>query len=199
MNWTSREPIEGVECIVETNTGCVFPAHYIKGTWWNTQKAFPIDGVERWIVYPEGEEPNDLVAPEVLLKYAYRDYKKEQEMRKLTEEKFTEVRKLNKEITSQYNITYKECNDLKNQLAQAKNDQLQRDTEEMERLRQLKKMLLEACKELKLKAGNVKNDEIKRLQKENSRLRGYLKSLGHIFKTVMDMENDYTEQETNED
>lgn len=54
MNWTSRKPIENVKCIVETNTGCVFPAHCINGTWWNTEKAFPIDGVTRWIVYPEG-------------------------------------------------------------------------------------------------------------------------------------------------
>ena len=70
--------------------------------------------------------------------------------------------------------------------------------EELERLRQLNKTLLETCKDLKLKAENAKNEEIKRLQKENSRLKGYLKSLGHIFKTVMEIESDYTEQETNE-
>ena len=73
MNWTSTyAPIEGVKYIVETE-GCVFPAHIIDGTWWNTEKGFPVDGVKRWIVYPEGEEPNDLVALEMLLKYAYRE------------------------------------------------------------------------------------------------------------------------------
>ena len=73
MNWTSREPVENLKCIVETNTGCVFPAHVINGTWWNTEKAFPIDGVKRWIVYPEGEDPNDYIAPEVLLKYVMQE------------------------------------------------------------------------------------------------------------------------------
>ena len=59
MNWTTREAIEGLKCIVETNTGCVFPAQVINGVWWNTEKAFPIDGVRRWIPYPEGGNPND--------------------------------------------------------------------------------------------------------------------------------------------
>lgn len=195
MNWTSREPIEGVECIVETNTGCVFPAHYIKGTWWNTQKAFPIEGVERWIVYPEGEEPNDLPAPEVLLKWAYKEQKNLKEIAKGESEKVKSLRTLNKQLTEQFNALHTRHMNLQ---ANIQSHNYASD-EELERLRQLNKTLLETCKDLKLKAENAKNDEIKRLQKENSRLRGYLKSLGHIFKTVMDMENDYTEQGTNED
>lgn len=35
MNWTTAEPISGVKYIVETNTGSIFPAHVINGTWWN--------------------------------------------------------------------------------------------------------------------------------------------------------------------
>lgn len=103
MNWTSSyAPIEGVKYIVETE-GCVFPAHIIDGTWWNTERGFPIDGVKRWIVYPEGEEPNDLIAPEMLLKYICRDYKNLKEVAKEESEKVTQLRKLNKELTEQYN------------------------------------------------------------------------------------------------
>lgn len=103
MNWTSTyAPIEGVKYIVETE-GCVFPAHIIDGTWWNTEKGFPIDGVKRWIVYPEGEEPNDLIAPEMLLKYLIRDYKQLKEIAKEESEKVKQLRKLNMDLTKEYN------------------------------------------------------------------------------------------------
>ena len=103
MNWTSQyAPIEGVKYIVETE-GCVFPAHIIDGTWWNTERGFPIDGVKRWIVYPEGEEPNDLIAPEMLLKYAYRECRELKEIAKEESEKVKQLRKLNKELTEQFN------------------------------------------------------------------------------------------------
>ena len=103
MNWTSSyAPIEGVKYIVETE-GCVFPAHIIDGTWWNTERGFPIDGVKRWIVYPEGEEPNDLIAPEMLLKYAYRECRALKEIAKEESEKVKQLRKLNKELTEQFN------------------------------------------------------------------------------------------------
>ena len=94
MNWTSRTPIEGVKCIVETE-GCVFPAHYINGTWWNTEKGFPIDGVKRWVVYPEGEEPNDYIAPEVLLKYVMQAYRESQS-------KLEATRELNRKLCATY-------------------------------------------------------------------------------------------------
>lgn len=103
MNWTSTyAPIEGVKYIVETE-GCVFPAHIIDGTWWNTERGFPIDGVKRWIVYPEGEGPNDLIAPEMLLKYLYRDYMGLKEIAKEESEKVKALRMLNKELTEQFN------------------------------------------------------------------------------------------------
>lgn len=95
MNWTSRAPIEGVKCIVETNTGCIFPAHNINGTWWNTEKAFPVDGVKRWIVFPEGEEPNDYIAPEVLLKYVMQAYRNDHSRLEAT-------RELNKRLVKEY-------------------------------------------------------------------------------------------------
>lgn len=96
MNWTSRTPIEGVKCIVETEGGCVFPAHCINGTWWNTEKGFPLDRVKRWIVYPEGEQPNDLIAPEALLKYLMKAYRESQS-------KLEATRELNKSLVSAYN------------------------------------------------------------------------------------------------
>lgn len=103
MNWTSQyAPIEGVKYIVETE-GCVFPAHIIDGTWWNTERGFPIDGVKRWIVYPEGEGPNDLIAPEMLLKYLYRDYIGLKEVAKEESEKVKALRMLNQELTEQFN------------------------------------------------------------------------------------------------
>lgn len=95
MNWTSRKPIENVKCIVETNTGSTFPAHYIKGTWWNTERAFPIDGVTRWVVYPEGEEPNDYIAPEALLKYVMQAYRESQHKLEFT-------RDLNKQLVKEF-------------------------------------------------------------------------------------------------
>ena len=116
MNWTSSyAPIEGVKYIVETE-GCVFPAHIINGTWWNTERGFPIEGVKRWIVYPEGEEPNDLIAPEMLLKYLYRDYMDLKEVAKGESEKVKVLRNLNKELTEEYNKLHKKHMDLKTEI-----------------------------------------------------------------------------------
>lgn len=112
MNWTSRKPIENVKCIVETNTGCVFPAHYIKGTWWNTEKAFPIDGVTKWIVYPEGEEPNDYISPEALLKYLMQAYREAYNKLELT-------RELNKKLCKEFSRV------------KSDNDRIQKENESM--------------------------------------------------------------------
>ena len=95
MNWTSRKPIENVKCIVETNTGCVFPAHYIKGTWWNYSRNFPVESVIRWIVYPEGEDPNDYIAPEALLKYLIQAYRE-------VNAKLEFTRELNKKLCKEF-------------------------------------------------------------------------------------------------
>lgn len=95
MNWTSRKPIENVKCIVETNTGCVFPAYYSGGTWWNYSRNFPVESVTRWIVYPEGEEPNDYIAPEALLKYLMQAYRESQN-------KLETTRELNKKLCKEF-------------------------------------------------------------------------------------------------
>lgn len=114
MNWTSRKPIENVKCIVETNTGSTFPAHYIKGTWWNTERAFPIDGVTRWVVYPEGEEPNDYIAPEALLKYVMQECREAR-----TKLEFT--RELNKKLCKEF------------ARVKSDNDRIQKENEGMKR------------------------------------------------------------------
>lgn len=106
MNWTTREPIEGLKCIVETNKGCVFPAQTINGTWWNTEKTFPVEGVKRWIPYPEGGNTNDEVSIEILFKYLSRDFKKMKEIAKGESEKVKQLKKLNKELVSEYNNLY---------------------------------------------------------------------------------------------
>lgn len=118
MNWTSRKPIENVKCIVETNTGCVFPAHYIKGTWWNTEKAFPIDGVTKWIVYPEGEEPNDYIAPEALLKYLIQAYREAQTKLEFTRELNKKLCKEFSQIKSDSDRIQKENESMKQELIQ---------------------------------------------------------------------------------
>ena len=86
MNWTSRPPFEKTKCIVETTVGSTFPAYYSNGFWWHADKRFIIEGVTRWIIYPEGEEPNDYVAPEVLLKYVMQAYRESQKQLKATRE-----------------------------------------------------------------------------------------------------------------
>ena len=118
MNWTSRKPIENVKCIVETNTGCVFPAHYIKGTWWNTERAFPIDGVTRWIVYPEGEEPNDYIAPEALLKYLIQAYRESQTKLGFTRELNKKLCKEFSRVKSASDRIHKENESMKQELIQ---------------------------------------------------------------------------------
>lgn len=118
MNRTSRKPIENVKCIVETNTGCVFPAHCINGTWWNTEKAFPIDGVTRWIVYPEGEAPNDYIAPEALLKYLMQAYRESQNKLGTTRELNKKLCKEFSRIKSENDRVLKENESLKQELIQ---------------------------------------------------------------------------------
>ena len=137
MNWTSSyAPIEGVKYIVETE-GCVFPAHIINGTWWNTERGFPIEGVKRWIVYPEGEEPNDLIAPEMLLKYLYRDYMDLKEVAKGESEKVKVLRSLNKELTEEYNKLHKKHVDLQTEIQ----GRSLADEQEVENLRKENKRL----------------------------------------------------------
>lgn len=116
MNWTSRAPLGGVKCIVETNSGCVFPAHFINGVWWNTEKAFPVDGVTRWIVYPEGEEPNDYIAPEALLKYVMQAYRESQQKLELTRDLNKQLVKEFTRMKAEYEQMKAECTQLRKQV-----------------------------------------------------------------------------------
>lgn len=129
MNWTSRTPIEGVKCLVETTYECTFPAHFINGAWWNTEKGFPIDGVKRWIIYPEGEEPNDYIAPEVLLKYLMKAYRSDHA-------KLEAIRKLNNKLCSAFNSVNVENEKLKNQNRRLK-EELKASREQSKRLKNL--------------------------------------------------------------
>lgn len=143
MNWTSRQPLENVKCIVETNTGCVFPAHCIRGTWWNTEKAFPIDGVVRWIVYPEGEEPNDLIAPELLVKYLMQNYREDHSKLEIT-------RDLNKKLCTTYSKVKDENGKLKETNRKLKED-LKKAREQAQKL----KGMFDRLSVLMAKAGAV--------------------------------------------
>lgn len=196
MNWTSTyAPIEGVKYIVETE-GCVFPAHIIDGTWWNTERGFPIDGVKRWIVYPEGEEPNDLIAPEMLLKYAYRDYKQLKEIAKEESEKVKQLRKLNKELTEQFNKLHQKHMNLQTNVQNRCNA-----TEEMEMLRlQNKNLTIELAnvkrrcsiladdKERDIERGVRKDETVKLLLKENARLKKFLKCVAKVCEVLKEQE-----------
>lgn len=154
MNWTSTyAPIEGVKYIVETE-GCVFPAHIIDGTWWNTERGFPIDGVKRWIVYPEGEEPNDLVAPEMLLKYAYRECRALKEIAKEESEKVKQLRKLNMDLTKEYNNLHQKHMNLQ---ADIQNRSTATE-EEVEALRRANKKLKETLECLGRVYETIKNN-----------------------------------------
>lgn len=196
MNWTSQyTPIEGVKYIVETE-GCVFPAHIIDGTWWNTERGFPIDGVKRWIVYPEGEEPNDLVAPEMLLKYAYRECRALKEIAKEESEKVKQLRKLNKELTEQFNKLHQKHMNLQTDIQNRCNA-----TEEMEMLRlQNKNLTIELAnvkrrcsiladdKERDIERRVRKDETVKLLLKENARLKKFLKCVAKVCEVLKEQE-----------
>ena len=196
MNWTSQyAPVEGVKYIVETE-GCVFPAHIIDGTWWNTERGFPIDGVKRWIVYPEGEEPNDLVAPEMLLKYAYRECRALKEIAKEESEKVKQLRKLNKELTEQFNKLHQKHMNLQTDIQNRCSA-----TEEVEVLRlQNKNLTIELAnvkrrcsiladdKERDIERGVRKDETVKILLKENARLKRFLKCVAKVCEVLKEQE-----------
>lgn len=160
MNWTTREPIEGVKCIVETDF-CTFPAIFIDGEWVHYIKRTPLYNVKRWIIYPEGEDPNDYVPPTVLLKYAFRKLREDKKI-------IQSLRILNHELTDTYNkiaIRNKELNCLNSNLTITCND--------------LKKKCQEAC-----------DNKVKEIEKRNRKLIGYIKSMEHIFKSVNTIEEE---------
>ena len=197
MNWTSTyAPIEGVKYIVETE-GCVFPAHIIDGTWWNTERGFPIDGVKRWIVYPEGEDPNDLVAPEMFLKYLIRDYKQLKEIAKEESEKVKQLRKLNMDLTKEYNNLHQKHMNLQADIQ----NRCSATEEEVEMLRlQNKNLTIELAnvkrrcsiladdKERDIERGVRKDETVKLLLKENARLKKFLKCVTKVCEVLKEQE-----------
>ena len=188
MNWTTREVIEGLKCIVETNTGCVFPAQVINGVWWNTEKAFPIDGVKRWIPYPEGGNPNDEIPIEILFKYLHRDFKKMKEIAKGESEKVKQLKKLNKELVSEFNNLYRENEEIRNQLAN-------KDIEKQEEMKDLYKLINEISAErdeLKKRMSEsqpkAKATSSAKLLRENKQMKAFLRSIMNTCDTMRELE-----------
>lgn len=93
--------------------------------------------MKRWIVYPEGEEPNDLIAPEMLLKYLIRDYKQLKEIAKEESEKVKQLRKLNMDLTKEYNNLHQKHMNLQTNVQ----NRCSATEEEVEALRQENKKL----------------------------------------------------------
>lgn len=186
MNWTTAEPVSGVKYIVETNTGSVFPAHVINGTWWNYEKAFPIDGVRKWIVYPEGGNANDDIPIEVLFKYLYRDFKNMKEIANGESEKVRQLKKLNKELVSEYNGLYEEKKKLEEELFK-KDIECQK---EMEKLYEMIHQLSAERDRLKEQqsAPEQQGAASKDLLRENKQMKAFLRSIMNTCDTVRELE-----------
>lgn len=109
MRWTKAEPLEGVKCIVRTDTQRLFPAIYENGTWWHNDFEFEIRNVCAWVLYPdrhsEHEQLNEDVPDSVILKYVVKEAKKEQE-------KLKQLRKLNQELVKTASALQKQNNQL---------------------------------------------------------------------------------------
>lgn len=120
MYWTKAEPMEGVKCIVRTDTQRLFPAIYENGTWWHSDFEFEIRNVCSWVLYPyrhpEHESLNDDVPDSVILKYVVKERKAEQE-------KVKQLRGLNQELTKIATSLQKQNRSLSAQLEELKNQQ----------------------------------------------------------------------------
>lgn len=117
MNWTKSTPVEGVKYIVRTDTQRLFPAYWENGGWWHSHTETEIFNVCTWVVYPErcpkNEDKNPDIPKEVLLKYAVRDYRKMKEIAKDESDKVTELKKLNKNLVTEYNTLLTNYRELK--------------------------------------------------------------------------------------
>lgn len=190
MNWTSvYAPIEGVKYIVETDNGNIFPAHIINGTWWNTERAFTIEGVKRWIVYPEGEEPNDLIAPEILLKYLLRDFRKMKEIAQMESEKVTALREFNYGLVNDFNQLYKTHEDLKADSGRKEDELSEKINELTERIQELVAER-DALKDLLSKQESVNSymEQSKELLKENKQMKTFLRSIMNTCDMMRELE-----------
>ena len=75
-----------------------------------------MDGVTRWIVYPEGEEPNDYIAPEALLKYVMQAYRESQQKLELTRDLNKQLVKEFTRMKAEYEQMKAECIQLRKQV-----------------------------------------------------------------------------------
>ena len=109
--------MEGVKYIVRTDTQRLFPAYWENGGWWHSHTETEIFNVCTWVVYPErcpkNEDKNPDIPKEVLLKYAVRDYRKMKEIAKGESDKVTELKKLNKNLVTEYNTLLTNYRELK--------------------------------------------------------------------------------------
>lgn len=186
MKWTTFDPIEGQKYIVETNTGCVFPAHVINGVWWNYERAFPIDGVTRWIPYPTGGSANDDIPIEVLFQYVCRDFKNMKRIAKGESEKVGALKGLNKELVSDYNKLCDEIKQLKEELA----DKDRIHSEEMNKMYGLVHELSAERDKLKEQVNNQQpvSEVSKDLIRENKQMKAFLRSIMNTCDTVRELE-----------
>lgn len=186
MKWTTFDPVEGQKYIVETNTGCVFPAHVINGTWWNYERAFPIDGVTRWIPYPAGGSANDDIPVEVLFKYVCRDFKNMKEIAKGESEKVKTLKGLNKQLVTDCGKLYDEVKRLKEELAN-------KDSDHEEDMKKLYDLIHEISAERDALKEQVKNQEpqsapSQELIRENKQMKAFLRSIMNTCDTVRELE-----------
>ena len=192
MKWTTFDPVEGQKYIVETNTGCVFPAHVINGTWWNYERAFPIDGVTRWIPYPVGGSANDDIPVEVLFKYVCRDFKNMKEIAKGESEKVGILKDLNKQLVS-------DCNALCDEIKQLKQELANKESNHEEEVKKLYDLIHEisaerdALKEQVKQQGQFKvqsEQEVssKELIRENKQMKAFLRSIMNTCDTMRELE-----------
>jgi hypothetical protein len=186
MNWTTTEPVSGVKYIVETNTGSIFPAHVINGTWWNYEKAFPIEGARRWIVYPDGGNVNDEIPIEVLFKYLHRDFKNMKEIAKQESAKVKQLKNLNKELVEDYNKLYEENKRLEDEV-------FKKDVEHQKEMEKLYEMIHQLSNERdRLKEQQTvpvnQPDPSKELLRENKQMKAFLRSIMNTCDTVRELE-----------
>ena len=175
MNWTTAEPVNGVKYIVETSNGSIFPAHIINGTWWNSEKAFPIEGVRRWILYPDGGSANDEIPVEILFKYVCRDFKEMKRIAKEESEKVVQLKRLNKALVSDCG---KLCDDIKElkEAISAKNDKHQKELENLYELMRNIARERDELNELVTKAQS-QPDSSSELLRENKQMKAFLGSI----------------------
>lgn len=127
--------------------------------------------MKRWTAYPTGEDANDYVAPEVLLKYVVRELKQVKEIANGESEKVKELKKLNKSLVTEYNtllLAHRELQHKSGQkefIAEAK----------LEKKRVENRELIEKIQKLKEKSENGNPERVEKLLNEVEQLKEELK------------------------